>query len=313
LHTKFYLIESYIPLFGQMMPMNNPRAQLLLTTQDLCYMRSIDLSNHVSITSANRVSRIISPLTDLFGVNHFRYLKLYEDHSRILLSNHAGCTRFVYEEENYKSMWYDGEFPEKLLDGWYQWNGTEAKSNEPKTDFELLINKELGLYHGLTFVKKDVNYWEIVTFDSNQSSVCNIDKHVLIQFLFYFKEQAHKLIETADHDRIRVSSEKILLNLRPHFEQEKVLRFLENTRVNRYYLGGGYDGVYLTAKEAQCVYWLVQGKSAEEIALIENNSVKTISRHFENVRQKLNCFKQTDLVRIVLESGIFDSTPFKIQ
>ena len=57
----------------------------------------------------------------------------------------------------------------------------------------------------------------------------------------------------------------------------------------------------------QCVYWLIEGKSADEIAIIEGKSIKTINRHLENVRTKLNCYKQTQLVKIILDSGIFET------
>ena len=185
----------------------------------------VDLDNHLSITSVAQVAAIIRPISDALDVKHFRYLRLYEDGSRFLLSNHADCTRFVYEEGNYKSMWYDGEFPEKLLDGWHQWRGNALKPSECKTDFELTINSDLGLHHGLTFVRKDIGYWEVITFDSDQSSFCDTSKGVLTQFLFYFKEQARQLITAASHERILVPSEVSLVDFSPHPKKEGVLAF----------------------------------------------------------------------------------------
>ena len=65
--------------------------------------------------------------------------------------------------------------------------------------------------------------------------------------------------------------------------------------------------MYLTEKEVHCVYWLLKGKSAEEIASIEGNTKKTVQFHFENIRRKLNCYKQTQIVPIILKSGILDA------
>ena len=85
---------------------------------------------------------------------------------------------------------------------------------------------------------------------------------------------------------------------------------LNNTRVNRYYLGGKFDGVYLTAKEAQCAYWLIQGKSAEEISMIEKNSVRTTEVHLDNIRRKLNCSKQTQILTTLFEVGFLNYKKF---
>jgi len=47
----------------------------------------MDLNQHYSIVSAKDIKQIVKPLVDLFALKHFRYLKLYNDGSRILLSN----------------------------------------------------------------------------------------------------------------------------------------------------------------------------------------------------------------------------------
>lgn len=266
----------------------------------------IDLDQHFSITSANRVSSITTSLNDSFGIKHFRYLKLYQDKSRILLSDSPECSKFIYEDGTYQKMWYDGEYAEKLTPGCHFW---QVLNENQKTPFEREINKILGLYHGVTFVYQIDNYWEIYTFDSDNPSIYHIDKNVFNHFILYFKEQAVNLVEQGESEKIIVPSPG-KIELLSHANKKPVLDFLSTTRINRYYLGGKYRDIYLTSKEAQCIYWLIKGKSAEEIATIEGNSIKTIHRHLENVRTKLNCYKQTQLIKIILESDIFEAVNF---
>lgn len=264
----------------------------------------IDLNQHFAITASAKVKAITAPLHENFGITYFRYLKLYQDKSRVLLSDFPDCTRFTYEDGNYAKMWFDGEFPEYLSQGYHVW---DTEKEREKSLFEKEINDHLDLHCGVTFIYPIDNYWEIFTFDSNQANINHIDNRVLFHFMLYFKDQAAKLIHRGESERLILPNPSENLEVYQHPNKAKCLDFLSNTPINRFYLGGKYRGVYLTSKEAQCLYWLIEGKSAEEIAIIENNSVKTIHRHLENVRAKLNCYKQTQLVKIILESGIYDS------
>jgi DNA-binding CsgD family transcriptional regulator len=263
-----------------------------------------DLSQHIAITSTDQVSKIAAPLADNFGIQYFRYLKLYNDGSRILLSNHADCTRFFYELGHHKELWFDGEFPTYLVKGWHTWDvmrvvhyGGEVSSLEKE------INKLLNLYYGLTFVTKGLDHFEIYTFDSNSPNIYLIDKKLLEHFIIYFKDQARKLIDYAEHEKLIIQLKEPILD-NDISNKNKILAAIENMHINRYYLGGQYEGTYLTAKEVKCIYWLIQGKSADEIATIEGNTRKTVEYHLENARKKLNCYKQAQLAKLIVEAGL---------
>lgn len=270
-------------------------------------LNKLDLERHFALTTSPTVSKIITPLTKLFYIKHFRYLKLYNNGSRIILSNNPDCTRFLYELGHYKKMWFDGEYPEQLTEGWHILEVMRTINCEGEvTPFEKEINKLLGVFHGITYIEKSVGYYEIYTFDTNHADIYSIDNKLLKQFIVYFKEQARKLIEQGEQEKIIIRLKQPLLEPDPYSHREKFSSFLEQTRVNRYYLGGKYRDVFLTAKEAQCAYWLIQGKSAEEIAMIESTSAKTTLFHLENIRRKLTCSKQTQIVRILLEMGFLE-------
>ena len=88
---------------------------------------------------------------------------------------------------------------------------------------------------------------------------------------------------------------------------EQISKFLQDTQIGRYYLTmNEYGHAYLTTKEMTCVRWMSIGKTAEEIAMIENNSIKTIQRHIENIKNKLNCQKKEQVIKILMEAGILD-------
>ena len=59
----------------------------------------IDLDQHFSILQSPTIAKVVAPLTSHFGIKHFRYLKLYPDKSRILLSNYPVGIQFIYESQ----------------------------------------------------------------------------------------------------------------------------------------------------------------------------------------------------------------------
>lgn len=266
----------------------------------------INLDHHFCITSAKAVDKIARPLQENFGIMHFRYLKLFNDGSRIILSNRPDCVQFMYGEGHYNEMWFDGNFPDFLCTGRHVWDVMRVLTENNKiTPLEAEINRNLKLSHGLTFIFSGQQCHEIYTFDSNHTSVYQFQNRFLSRFVSYFKDQAAQLLLKANMERIVIPQSKII-PVENGMNQPEI-DFFNKTQVNRYYLSGNYSDVYLTEKEMRCVYWLVNGKSAEEMAFIEGNTKKTIQCYFENIRVKLNCYKQTQIIPIVIASGLLDS------
>lgn len=268
----------------------------------------IDLNKHYCMTSENEVSKIVSPLVEVFGIKHFRYLKLYNNGSRIILSNHADCIRFIYGEGHYKKMWFDGGFTENLIPGWHVWDMLRAiYSNGEISSFEKEIKHSLSLSHGLTYVSEGDDFKEIYTFDTDNPGIYHIDKELFLRFMFYFKENAVKLIQHAENEKIIIPQQKKAIESHQLPVDKDVTHFVNKTSINRYYLNGKYRNVYLTQKEVQCLYWLLKGKTAEEIALIDGNRKRTIECHFENVKRKLDCIKQSQVIKIIIDAGILNT------
>jgi DNA-binding CsgD family transcriptional regulator len=51
----------------------------------------------------------------------------------------------------------------------------------------------------------------------------------------------------------------------------------------------------LTKREWQCLYWLAQGKTLEETAIILGIALRTIKAHVINIKEKFNCSNQFQL------------------
>lgn len=262
----------------------------------------LDLEKHISITSAQSVNNIIRPLEQAFGIQFFRYLKLHKNGKRVLLANIPDAVRYMYGEGNYVDLWYDGEFPAYLKEGWYTWHINRLLDTRPiEEKIENDLISLLQVDHGMTFVQEGDGYYEVFSFDTRENHIYQMDKNLLLQFISYFREQARKLIAIGERDAIVLPIQN---RVKCTEDEETLINFLKEIKVKRYYLGGKYGDAYLTVKEANCIRWMIEGKTAEEIAIIENIQSKTVERHIENIKLKFNCQKQTQVIQLLLKSGI---------
>ncbi len=265
-------------------------------------IKTLDLEEHVSLTSAETIDNIVRPLRDMFGIRFFRYLKLYKNGKRVILSNIPDAIRYMYGQGQYVNLWYDGEFPQFLKEGWHTWYLNRLlDTREIEIQIENELTSLLKVYHGITFVHEADHYFEIFSFDSAEKNIYQIDKRILTRFIFYFRQQARKLIAAGELDSLLLPIQNLLT---PSPQAEMLITFLSNTKINRYYLRGHSENAYLTAKEAACVRWIIEGKTAEEISKLENIQVKTVQRHIEHIKEKFNCKKQTQIVQLIMNSGL---------
>lgn len=62
------------------------------------------------------------------------------------------------------------------------------------------------------------------------------------------------------------------------------------------------DAILLTEREKECLYFLVRGKYAREIAVILNISRRTVEQHLSSVRTKMKVTSKSELIEKVIDN-----------
>jgi DNA-binding CsgD family transcriptional regulator len=60
----------------------------------------------------------------------------------------------------------------------------------------------------------------------------------------------------------------------------------------------------LTNREKECIYHLIRGMTAKEIAQKLAISYRTVEKHLDNVKEKLHCKTRSELIRTIIDSGL---------
>lgn len=243
--------------------------------------------NNLVLSAADDVRQICSPLKQYFDIDTFSYVKIAPDMSRIHLDTNPVWNEFFYRNiSNYMNN-------EELTEGFHWESGY---STLYATDDPCIPDaNQHGMGDGIVISNNIDGYTELCFFasefdDTRKITVLLQNLDLLYNFIYYFREQASKLIEQANKDPIILPYENIDITKKSFTNIINRKEFLESVSVVKN---------KLTNRELQCIYYLAEGMSAKQIADMLAISQKTVQRHFENSRNKLNVRKTAALIKLV--------------
>ena len=80
-------------------------------------------------------------------------------------------------------------------------------------------------------------------------------------------------------------------------------------KIIRYYLGKSYPGIYLSQREAECVALLLEGYGEEKSAEILDISTPTVERYLRNVRDKIYCKNNIEIIQKMQSTDFISKIP----
>jgi DNA-binding CsgD family transcriptional regulator len=261
---------------------------------------------HIALNSSNEMEQICLPLKP-FDLNHIVYVKVFKDGSHINLCNHSEWTKYFYEQSCYKVALFEGG-PELYESGQILWH-TLADQNIFRD-----ARNYFKIDHGITIIskQKDTCDFFYIGSTSNKPQLINFYLNhfdILERFMLYFKERARPLIEKATKHKIRLyrsdpnlKTELANIYYQPSLSSDLQKQFLKNTKVRHYQLDTKYPCT-ISQRELDCLVHLFQGKSAAEAGNDLFISRRTVEKHIENLKKKLDCQKRSDILKKLVAAG----------
>lgn len=92
---------------------------------------------------------------------------------------------------------------------------------------------------------------------------------------------------------------------------------------DRFYIGNEYKNIgyiiserdgpeNLSTKEFECLFFILRGKNARQIAEITFRSVRTIESHIESLKYKFSCTSKSELIEKAIDVGLMRIIPKSI-
>jgi DNA-binding CsgD family transcriptional regulator len=262
----------------------------------------IDLKRHISLASSHDIANITSPLKKHFGITYFNYVKLYKNGGRLLLTDRADWIDYFY-----KNALYETKVVSTLenLDA-YSYHLWQEFAGQPS----FVIGKEkFNIYNGITIIEPNKDYTELYYFGTTVENVGVVSLYInkfdiLQRFLLYFKDKAHDLVSEANRHLIHLPHNgSITAPSEELIDDAKYQSFLAETPINRVFISEISD-IYLTNREATCLYLLLQNNTAKKIGKILNISPRTVESYLEAIKMKFNLDSKKELIKIAEILGL---------
>jgi DNA-binding CsgD family transcriptional regulator len=267
-------------------------------------------NNDIMLSSASDVDAICAPLRRL-NITYFGYVKIYNDGSRFDINNDSVFSEAYYYKSNCHQLYAPETNPRIFENGFlFTSSGIIDQVKELQE-----ISQTFSVGNLMLFMQKYSNYCDLWHFGALPSipGMINIylnNLDILKSFCFYFKEKGKHLIKQFEENRMRVKNKQSAIASEPQLLSDTCQtrsQCLHALKIDKYHLGESYNHHHLTKREVECIKWCIRGKTANETSLILDISKRTVNAHLDNAKRKLNCYKQSLLVRHVLDLGIIDA------
>ncbi|SRR5579883_50100 len=262
-------------------------------------------TNSYPLDMAKDIYNLCLPLQRL-GITYFTYLKKFTDGSQIYLSNSGQWIEDYFKLELYKTSLFE-DSPDSYNSGYFIW---------PKEDHSPVFLHARDYFNsdnGITIIEKNINYCEFYFFSGpvkatwlNNFYLNNID--LLKKFIIFFKSEGGRILRKSEKNRLHIHNASNLKS-HDHFPNLKNERNVRNeflSEINAMdIISQDKISIKLSSREKEVAQNILMGKTAQRIADQLVISRKTVERHIENIKNKLNCSNKVELIKrlIIFENN----------
>ncbi len=84
---------------------------------------------------------------------------------------------------------------------------------------------------------------------------------------------------------------------------------LHETTYTQYHLTEYQNKFHFTARETECLFLMLRGKTAKEIGTFLEISKRTVEQYIENIKNKMGVSTRSEVIATAIEAGLLDVIP----
>ena len=239
-----------------------------------------------------------------YGITNFFYMRVFDDHKLFALINNPDYLKYFVKKE-YKLT---PPIPPFCLREKFFYLGLPQDSS-PFNQVYYEARNLFNIDHIIYLIERYDDYYDTYSFAStpNNPQIINFylnNMELLEKFKFFFKEKAAKLIERSYENRVIIPPEK-----RPSFgglnnpvnknDMDYPQGLLPQMSIRHYNIDYHNKKISLTQREIESIQCLCHGYSIKEAARHLAISPRTVESYLNNVKDKLNLQKKSELIDII--------------
>lgn len=243
------------------------------------------LKSHLSWQMTSVMREICEPIYSNLGVNYVDYARYYTDGRLVTL----------FTDKDYVSSFANNITVSPglvLCEGMHLWSEYIPK------DFLSFAEQKYQHSHGMTILSEHSDHTEIFNFATNPENTKILSFYlnqqvVLQQILTFIRARAKKHLHKLEDSPLVIP--KLITRSSP---TDKINQILMNVFQvpDSFQICINNVTIDLSKREAQCLHYLHQGKTAKEIAKELDISHRTIEIYLDNVRSKTASKNRVELI-----------------
>ncbi|MBS0357826.1 MAG: response regulator transcription factor [Proteobacteria bacterium] len=262
--------------------------------------QKINLSGTVAKMKSAAVAKICKPLFASTDITYFCYLRRYKNGHFTFLPSEISFGSYLFEDGYYTHSWFAGASFDELKSGCTFWDIIRQVSSDESNVISQKLSQSFKLSYGVEIIEKNREYCDFYSFSGNKASIYFTRMNILYQFIYYFREKCRTLLLDAYAEKLQLYNQSVTLAFIPIINVG--LDDAKNNEplfdVNRYYLSGKYEGIFLTNREVEILEKLEEGKSIKCLAESLYISFRTFEHHVTNIKDKLQVSRTTEILQI---------------
>jgi len=267
----------------------------------ILYPRNLSALNF-NESIAEKIDLVCAPLLQSLRITHFGYIKLFNNGTMLRMANNREWTKKYFEQEYYN----DDEFY-NMKDVAKEKSKFLLLTGEPQGAHLTSLCKDFNIWNALTIYEKFNDYSDIWFFGTSQQNTEAINFYlnninVLKKFTSFFKDKFNNELKNINIENLIFSN--IAIETNDIKENKNIKSFFDKINIKYFKIS---NDLSISKKEFECLSFLIQGKTAKEIARLTGGSYRTIEFHLQNLKKKANCQKQSHLIEFLLKNRIFCS------
>jgi DNA-binding CsgD family transcriptional regulator len=254
-----------------------------------------------------KIMRTCAPLFQTFGLNFFFHQSVNQNGLYYAICNNPEYMHYYYQQKMQECNPFIMQ-SEKVNGGVYLLKSVESNLSE---EFQLtfqIARDRYNVHHSLLIVENDSYDCHQYGFgfapDSIGSESLILNELPLLKvFIKYFHEEMADALNglKANPVRIRPNKEYLKNNLLPDMQLDHLKRMslLAKMKVPRNLV----SPPKLSKRELDCLKLYLKGKSASEIGDGLGLTKRTVEFYINNVKNKLSCYKKSELIELLALMG----------
>lgn len=172
------------------------------------------------------------------------------------------------------------------------------------TDYEVLSKAAAEADYRVGEDKKVQSNYATMSF-LNVTSFTSNDVTVLLVNKSLFFDENSKPLGIAGQG---IELNRRVLNDMPLLSKEFSTHRDRKTRTT-YYLNGEYGDIKLSTRQAQCLFYVLRGKTSKVIARILQLSNRTVESYIDDIKVKIRCQNKAELIEKSFDLGFLEIIP----